>query len=242
VQYVGGRDYEDEWVPVPSKPHRVQFPPMLEKVLSQLEHAQAQEVQPLLAVCSLSPTVAGVLLASARELLKCTALLDCWASSCRGGLRERRGPESPEAEERQREGKIESRVADATVTSLMETAAHALRIVLSRCCSGHFLLKHLLCHLDGLFPPELFATVVPPRISPVRSQLVPCDPEVVPIQMRMVYCEGRRLSLRPCPHEFVLSESHGAGFHLIYSVRGRMYDRDTKGVFPLRPFVLDEEA
>jgi hypothetical protein len=41
VHYVGGRDYEDEWVPVPSKPHRVQFPPMLEKVLSQLEHAQA---------------------------------------------------------------------------------------------------------------------------------------------------------------------------------------------------------
>ena len=41
VHYVGCRDDKDE-----CEPQRVQLPPMLEKTMSQLEHAKAKEVQP----------------------------------------------------------------------------------------------------------------------------------------------------------------------------------------------------
>ena len=85
VHYVGGRDDEDEWFPTWCEPQRVQLPPMLEKALSQLEHAKAKEVQPLLVVCRLSPTVAGVLLASTRELLKGTAMAGLLSSRLRRG-------------------------------------------------------------------------------------------------------------------------------------------------------------
>jgi hypothetical protein len=64
---------------------------MLEKALSQLEHAKAQEVQPLPAVCRLSSTVAGVLLASARELLKGTAFAGLLGSRLRRGPKRRQG-------------------------------------------------------------------------------------------------------------------------------------------------------
>jgi hypothetical protein len=93
VHYVGGRDDEDEWVPC--EPQRVQLPPMLEKALSK-KHAKAKEVQPLFVVCRLSPTVASVLLASTRELLKGTAMAGLLSSRLRRGPpRKKRATRAP---------------------------------------------------------------------------------------------------------------------------------------------------
>ena len=80
VHYVGCRDDKDE-----CEPQRVQLPPMLEKTMSQLEHAKAKEVQPLRVVCHLSSTAAVVLLASTRELLQGTAMAGLLSSRLRRG-------------------------------------------------------------------------------------------------------------------------------------------------------------
>ena len=111
VHYVGGRDDEDEWVFC--EPQRVQLPPMLEKALSQLEHAKAQEVQSLPAVCRLSPTVADVLLASTHELLKGSANGGLLGSRLRQGPPRKKRATSVRSRREAKEGKIESRVSPA---------------------------------------------------------------------------------------------------------------------------------